>query len=56
VKDHDVAFRDRSPSRAKSETAQSLKSFGAKINFQQSLFVGGGPTQNLRKLVRVGGL
>jgi hypothetical protein len=56
VKDHDVAFRYRSPSRAKSKTAQSVKPFGAKINFQQSLFVGAGPTQNLRKLVCVGGL
>ena len=30
--------------------------FGAEINFQQSLFIGGGSPQNLRKLVRVGGL
>jgi hypothetical protein len=56
VKDHDVACRYRSPSRAESKTAQSVKAFGAKINFQQSLFLGAGPMQDLRKLVRVGGL
>src|SRR5439155_20673987 len=30
--------------------------FSAEINFQQSLFIGGGSPQNLRKLVRLGGL